>query len=82
MAAVRQRLDTLAGKWLLTCDDSPVCRQIFDGLPILEMGIKYSLGTRAGAPRQSGELLVMHPGLAPTTDNIVPFQLPCKSRAG
>lgn len=80
MTAVRERLDTLAGKWLLTCDDSPICREIFDGLPMVEMAIKYSLGAHSSAPKQSGELLVIHPELTTAAD-IVPFPVPCKTHA-
>lgn len=81
MRRVRDRLDTLAGKWLLTCDDSPVCREIFAGLPIKEMAIKYSLGTKTSAPKQSRELLVMHPDVAAAAANIIPFKSAGKRRA-
>lgn len=50
------------------------------GLPMIEMGIKYSIGNRMSAPRQSGELLVVHPELA-DKDNVVPFKRTCKVRA-
>jgi len=32
MLALRQALDSLAGRWLVTVDDSPECREIFSGL--------------------------------------------------
>jgi DNA adenine methylase len=73
MARVRARLADLKGRWLLTCDDSPACRKIFAGLPAQNMSIKYSLGSRSGVPKTSGELLIMHPALAPLGTNIIPF---------
>ena len=66
MQRVRQVMDRMQGTWLLTCDDSPECRRVFQGLPMIEMSIQYSIGSRKqGAPRQtSGEMLIVHPSLA------------------
>ncbi len=63
MERVRQRLDKLKGRWLLTCDDSPQCRRIFDSYPVHQMQIRY---TTCLSPTQklSNEMLVIHPDLA------------------
>ncbi|MBC2592708.1 DNA adenine methylase [Ruficoccus amylovorans] len=72
MARVRRCLDRLRGTWLLTCDDSPACREIFAGLPYREMSIRYSLNKNSGG-KVSGELLILHPSLAAATDRLLPL---------
>ena len=79
MARVRARLDKLQGTWLLTCDDSPACREIFDGLPMQPMAIRYRLGNHAERPKESGELLIMHPRLAP--ENLTTLEFTQKGSA-
>ncbi|MDR1496975.1 MAG: DNA adenine methylase [Puniceicoccales bacterium] len=64
MKRIRNRLDKLQGTWLLSCDDSPSCREIFAGLPVRELKIGYTLGSRYVTRKQAGELLVFHPKLA------------------
>jgi DNA adenine methylase len=71
MTRVRLRLDKLQGTWLLTCDDSPACREVFAGLPYREMSIRYSLNKNSSA-KVSGELLILHPALANPTDRKLP----------
>jgi DNA adenine methylase len=73
MVRVRRRLDKLQGKWLLTCDDSAECRDIFAGLPVQPMSIRYSIGQWSGNSKESGELLVFHPDLAPKTATVLKF---------
>ncbi len=72
MRRVRTRLDKLKATWLLTCDDSPACREVFAGLPYREMSIRYSLGKNS-SPKTSGELLILHPNLAAETDQRLPL---------
>lgn len=61
MIRVRDRLMTLQAKWVLTCDNSPTCRKIFSGLPWKEVGISYTVGTKA---KEASELIVVSPNLA------------------
>jgi DNA adenine methylase len=77
MARVRRRLDKLKGQWLLTCDDSPECRKVFSGLPAQPMSIRYSLA-KNGSAKDSGELLVFHPALAPS--DLATLKFPQKGR--
>lgn len=80
MSAARERLDTMSGAWLLTCDDSAACRSIFAGLPALRMSIKYALGSRSatgGEAKESGELLIFEPSLAPAGIEKLPARKIC-----
>lgn len=63
-AQVRDVLSELKGRWVLTCDDSPTCREIFAGLPQGKASIKYSIHLAPGKERrESGELIVCSPNL-------------------
>ena len=68
MQRVRDRLDQAKSMWILTCDDSEQCREIFAGLPFQEATVKYSTEnqrTNASKVRKDfGELIVMAPALA------------------
>lgn len=64
MERVRARLDKLKSMWLLTCDDSPQCRRIFDGLPFKTLSIKYSTARTTAKRKTYSEMLVMSPRLA------------------
>ncbi len=68
MQRVRDRLDRLQGTWLLTCDDSPTCRRIFEGLPVRQLSVKYSCynlaTTKEKTRKDYHEMLVMSPRLA------------------
>jgi DNA adenine methylase len=79
MARVRARLDKMKGTYLLTCDDSPQCREIFAGLPARQIPVRYSLGSRLGPAREVNELLVMHPRLAPPDAQILTFPIPFRA---
>lgn len=63
MSRIRRRLDTMNGKWMLTCDDSPACRRVYEGLPALRVPISYTLGG-ADKPRDVHELVILHPAIA------------------
>ena len=57
MRALSLRLRALKAKYLLSVNDSPATREIFAGIPAVELKIKYSLASNpSGNP--SGELLV------------------------
>lgn len=49
---------TIKGKMLITVNDCPEMRRIFHGLPIQEVGIKYSCGRNSATRRQSTELII------------------------
>lgn len=63
MQRVRNRLDVMKGQWLLSCDNSQECREIFDGLRQIVIPIKYSAGTNSKEREQKSELLVMSDGI-------------------
>lgn len=63
MTRLRARLTTLRGRWMLSCDNSPQCRQVFAGLESVEIPIKYSPGAIGAKRKQSSELLILSPGL-------------------
>lgn len=64
MQAVRDTLSHIKGRWVLTCDDSPVCRKIFAGIPQRRVSIRYSVSLTPGQQRrESGELIVLSPNL-------------------
>jgi len=64
MQRVRDVLSKLKGKWILTCDNSPTCREIFSGLPQQSVPIRYSVYLAPGQPRrESSELIVHSPNL-------------------
>lgn len=45
MEMLRNSLYTLKGKWLLSCDGSDICREIFSDFAKVEVPFKYSAGT-------------------------------------
>ena len=63
MQRIRNRLDMVKGQWLLSCDDSPVCREIFGDLNLVSVPIKYSAGTTSANRPQKAELLVASAGI-------------------
>ena len=46
------------GKVMVSINDHPDIRRAFDGLPMLELGIKYSVGNAQAAPQESKELVL------------------------
>ncbi len=46
------------GKVMVSINDHPDIRRSFDGLPMLELGIKYSVGKAQAAPREFKELVI------------------------
>lgn len=65
MERVRARLDQLQGQWILTCDNSPQCRRIFEGYEYDSLSIKYTTSLTVGKPMKlSQEMLVLSPGIA------------------
>lgn len=55
MAAI---LRTCKGKAMVSINDHPDIRRAFDGLSMLELGIKYSVGNNQAAPGVSRELVI------------------------
>ena len=45
MEMLRNSLYTIKGKWLLSCDGSDICREIFTDFAKVEVPFKYSAGT-------------------------------------
>lgn len=64
MARLRNRCDQLVGSWILSCDDSPSCREIFDGHYFLQLPIRYPSRRRNKEIPLSHELLILSPDLA------------------
>lgn len=46
------------GKVMVSINDHPDIRRAFDGLHMLELGIKYSVGNNQAAPQVSQELVI------------------------
>lgn len=46
------------GKVMVSINDHPDIRRAFDGLPMLELGMKYSVGNAQAAPQESKELVI------------------------
>lgn len=46
------------GKVMVSINDHPDIRCAFDGLAMLELGIKYSVGNNQAAPQESRELVI------------------------
>ena len=69
MSALRAGLDALKGRWLLTVDDSPECREIFAGLPMTAVGRANGIENRPGRRRNLvyHELILHSPRLSPPT---------------
>lgn len=58
MQRVRNTLYTLKGKWLLSCDGSDVCREIFADFAKVEIPFRYSAGTQYKDRALKCEMLV------------------------
>lgn len=43
---------------MVSINDHPDIRRAFDGLQMLELGIKYSVNNNQGAPQESRELVI------------------------
>lgn len=56
MAELRDALAACAGTWLLTCDNSEICREIFSGFKTTQVSNLYSLAN--AAPKAVSELVV------------------------
>jgi len=63
MTRVCKRLKLLKGQWLLSCDNSDVCQNIFKGMRSVVIPIKYSAGTNYQYRPSKSELLVMSDGI-------------------
>lgn len=64
MEILRNRLYTLKGKWILSCDGSDICREIFADFTKVEVPYRYTSGTNyVGRPLKS-EMLVACDALA------------------
>ena len=64
MERLRNELYTLKGKWLLSCDGSDICREIFADFAHVEVPYRYTSGTQyVGRPIKS-EMLVACDALA------------------
>lgn len=68
MERLRSALDSLQGSFILTCDDSPQCRRIFEGLDFVSCEIKYSTSNtraqKAAKRKTSQELIVVSEDIA------------------
>lgn len=65
MQRILTRAEKMKGQWMLSCDDSPACREIFAHHSFVQLPIKYaSSGTAGQAKPTSWELLIVSPGLA------------------
>lgn len=56
MAAI---VPTLKGKWIITVNDSPLCREIFEGHQIIEIKRQNLIENRKGKGRMYPELLIL-----------------------
>ncbi len=56
MQSLRDTLSLCKGAWMLTCDNSATCREIFSGFRTTEMSTLYSLAN--AAPKLVSELVV------------------------
>jgi hypothetical protein len=66
---------------MLTCDDSPQCREIFSGYPALQVSMKHSLGNSEGKDTPDyHELIVLHPAIALKDTDILPFKRSCQDK--
>ena len=64
MELLRNSLYTLKGKWLLSCDGSDICREIFSDFAKVEVPFKYSAGTGSRIRPERSEMLVACDALA------------------
>ena len=58
MEMLRNSLYTIKGKWLLSCDGSDICREIFSDFAKVEVPFKYSAGTGDRIRPEKSEMLV------------------------
>ncbi|WP_303679010.1 adenine modification methytransferase [Ralstonia mannitolilytica] len=49
---------TCKGRVMVSINDHPDIRRVFDGHHMAELDIKYSLGQAHGKPQTSGELVI------------------------
>ena len=49
---------TLKGKAMISINDHPDIRKVFDGLTMFNVGVKYSLGNNQAIPAESRELVI------------------------
>lgn len=64
MEMLRNSLYTIKGKWLLSCDGSDICREIFADFAKVEVPFKYSAGTGSRIRPERSEMLVACDALA------------------
>lgn len=70
MERLRDRLTKMKGQWMLSCDDSPQCREIFAAFDFAELPIKYASSGANGGPKPTRyELLIMSRGISMEVDN-------------
>lgn len=69
MEILRNRLYTLKGKWLLSCDGSDICREIFGDFAKVEIPFKYSAGTGDRVRPEKSEMIVACDALAEALQN-------------
>lgn len=56
--AMAALMRTMKGKAMVSINDHPDIRRAFDGLEMLELGIKYSVGNAQSAPSEARELVI------------------------
>ena len=56
--ALAQTVRSMKGKAMVSINDHPQIRELFDDLTIHTLDIKYSLGNKHGDPEASGELVI------------------------
>ena len=64
MEMLRNSLYTIKGKWLLSCDGSDICREIFTDFAKVEVPFKYSAGTGDRIRPERSEMIVACDALA------------------
>lgn len=61
---LRSRLDRLQGKWILTLNDSPVIRSIFEGCTLIPVERAKGINNRNPKSKRYRELIIVPPGQA------------------
>jgi DNA adenine methylase len=63
--AMASSLRSMKGKAMVSINDHPDIRRVFDGLVIHDLEIKYSVGNNNGSPDASKELVITNfePGI-------------------
>lgn len=69
MEMLRNALYSIKGKWLLSCDGSDICREIFSDFAKIEVPFKYSAGTGDRIRPEKSEMLVACDALADALQN-------------